>query len=869
MRQRVGFFLAVFFISCLFSFPVYAFNDFLKYDHNPLNFNHSWQEAVSFQSFVLKENNSFKIWYAANINNKYDIVYGQSNNGLDWQITNILNIDSDRDNHDPTVLKENNKYLIYFASSKNDTDYKISFVESDNGIDINQNSLTNIILPTENWETKGVSAPFVYKEGDDYLLFYSGWKKHWSTGLAQSNDGVNWQKCPQNPIVDSADGPSLLKYKDTYYLFFHSDKGIETVETDQLPSCSTDWTNRQTVLKRGPEKYDTNHMISPDLVINNGKLMMYYAGLGTDNRWTINLAEAAIEPDRYPLIIIPGLFASWNKEAILHNNQVNYADWKLLSFIKEYNGLMTSLDNLGWQRNKDYYLFPYDWRKSISDSANDLKSFINGHSLSKVDIIGHSLGGLVGRIYTQDNKATVNKLITVGSPHQGAIQVYKPLEAGEIDRENNLIWLAEKVVLILNKDLLANDKETIKKMFPVALDLFPTFNFLVDDQGKKYDVNQMAITNPLLPSYNAKINEISGTLTTIFGEKENDDTPGNYVVTDPTPLDDIFGDYIDGRPIQTINGKGDSTVLSSSATYSSINSVKLPFDHRGIIYKSDSIEKIFDLLGINYQSSLIVEGRPTEINPSLLFFIKSPATMKVQLGNSTYDEEEGMILIDNAPSGNYQLTLTGTAMGKYTLYIGQISDQNDLWEKTSGKIERVAQIKNYTIPFNSNQAQPVFPSPTPTASPSPTPTNIPTPTPTSAPTPTLTLTSTSTPTPTSTPTLTPTPTPLPSQTSSPTPAPTSTPTPMPTIVPKRSVFNPIAYAEEPTRTPPTPTKKQTKTEGVVLGAKTKKKTHKNPLVYGGIAILTVGLGGGTYLFFRLRKAGMSNSDSSSVKSSSL
>ena len=89
----------------------------------------------------------------------------------------------------------------------------------------------------------------------------------------------------------------------------------------------------------------------------------------------------------------------------------------------------------------------------------------------------------------------------MGSPHFGAVQFYKPLEAGEIDRANTFLWLAEKIVLILNKSTLESDRVTIANKFPVAKDVFPTFNFLKDTSGNEISIDDIKAVRDSLKDY--------------------------------------------------------------------------------------------------------------------------------------------------------------------------------------------------------------------------------------------------------------------------------------------------------------------------------------------------------------------------------
>jgi pimeloyl-ACP methyl ester carboxylesterase len=90
----------------------------------------------------------------------------------------------------------------------------------------------------------------------------------------------------------------------------------------------------------------------------------------------------------------------------------------------------------------NFFPFPYDWRRDNRVTARKLKTFVDkqlprwrawsGASDAQVILIGHSLGGLVARHYVealggwQDCLA----LLTVGSPHRGAIGALEALSNG-------------------------------------------------------------------------------------------------------------------------------------------------------------------------------------------------------------------------------------------------------------------------------------------------------------------------------------------------------------------------------------------------------------------------------------------------------
>lgn len=87
--------------------------------------------------------------------------------------------------------------------------------------------------------------------------------------------------------------------------------------------------------------------------------------------------------------------------------------------------------------NPTLFVFAYDWRKSNIENARLLKDYVGCvqkfYPNKKIDILAHSMGGLLSRRYTLDNAAShqINKLITVGSPFLGAPKSVYLMETGE------------------------------------------------------------------------------------------------------------------------------------------------------------------------------------------------------------------------------------------------------------------------------------------------------------------------------------------------------------------------------------------------------------------------------------------------------
>ncbi|EKE13687.1 MAG: PGAP1 family protein [uncultured bacterium] len=713
----------IFFIYLFVIQSVFAF-EFVKSAENPLTVNYINDYNNHLQVNVFKEGASYKGIFTIKRPSEtyYSLGYFESNNGIDWQMKKeILNTGADLSN--PSVIQTPTGYLLFVTRYDKNSVYGIYSSTCDLGFNCSPNLLQVIITDSNSYsESNGVFAGHPFQQENKTYLFFGVWGGDgFKIKLAYSDDLTTWSRCSNDKVFFyGADGPFPYIEDNDLYLFFHQSdsSGIKLAKSTSPLTCDSVFEDQGFLLMRD-KNYDLGHLISPSVFSDDDGLKLYYSGLGDDGKWHLNMAREVGSEDptstlRMPIVILPGTFASWNRDAILHNKEVSYSDWKLQSFVKEYDGLINSLINIGYEKNNNLFLFPFDWRQSIEKTINDLNSYIQekiwaNNPNQKINIVGHSLGGLVSRIFAQKNKEKINQIITVGSPHQGVVQVYKPLESGEIDRDNTFFWLSAKIILVLNKSILETDRITLANKFPVAKDLFPTFNFLKDATGNEIDVNNITIKNSFLPQYNQNFSDIFPIFTAIYGEGGKN-TPAGFIVETQNSVDQLLGNYTDGKPKESYFDLGDYTVLTKSAKEDT-DAEKLNLDHGGLIYKKDGIKKILELLDIQFEDSQIVEGKGTSINSSLIFMIKSPATITVEFNNYIYNEENGIIFIPDAQSGNYNLKVQGTGQGKYEVVIGQISENNDLWESINGETT-ASQIDNYNILYNDQVASSVFPIPT-------------------------------------------------------------------------------------------------------------------------------------------------------------
>ncbi|MFA5925307.1 MAG: alpha/beta fold hydrolase [Parcubacteria group bacterium] len=155
----------------------------------------------------------------------------------------------------------------------------------------------------------------------------------------------------------------------------------------------------------GNEKGPYNEENNPDGEGN------FVAGMVSYTPW---LKEDPITfPD--PVIVIPGIMGSWKKGE----------KWEIDPIFHTYDNLLEEFINEGYEPETRLFTFPYEWRDSNKVNAVELRAKIqkikNKTGRPKVDIVAHSMGGLLAREYIESSyyEDDVDQLITVGTPHLG------------------------------------------------------------------------------------------------------------------------------------------------------------------------------------------------------------------------------------------------------------------------------------------------------------------------------------------------------------------------------------------------------------------------------------------------------------------
>lgn len=168
---------------------------FKKFSEGPLFDRTYKEPYFNAAPFVLKENGIWKMWYLSNTKwveyegksePFYHIKYAESNNGIDWKRDGKVAIDYKDENEcgivRACVLKDNNSYKMWYShrnlqnyrTNKNSS-YRIGYAESNDGINwTRKDDEVGIDVSKSGWDSEMIEYPFVYEHKGERYMIYNG-----------------------------------------------------------------------------------------------------------------------------------------------------------------------------------------------------------------------------------------------------------------------------------------------------------------------------------------------------------------------------------------------------------------------------------------------------------------------------------------------------------------------------------------------------------------------------------------------------------------------------------------------------------------------------------------------------------------------
>lgn len=436
----------------------------------------------------------------------------------------------------------------------------------------------------------------------------------------------------------------------------------------------------------------------------NGRVIVSVEGLG------IFIANADGSPiEQNPIVFVPGMTASWSQKGLIDNEPTTYSDWQLIpgsDFF--YKPIFDTLSGAGLVINQSMFTFGYDWTSQISQSAASLNTFLENEVLpknggQKANIVSHSMGGLV-TAYCFEKIAgcsdKINKIVSAGSPFQGAVDTYPLWEGGKIEETNAVKKLLFRVLLDRRSSPeFATNVSLIHARAKGIGDIMPIFNYI---NGKPYNMMSAIGHNSALESLVNPSAAFKNAMTVLWGNEKPTSRTINTSI--PDRWEQLNGLWPDGKPVSKTFANGDNSVLDFSANLSGASDSQ-SFGTVHTEYFRDTAVLGKMLAAFNLTGTPVV-APSSPIDSVLLFFLHSPATLVVKnshgdiVGES--DSTGKAVFVWNPQNDVYKTEITGTGNGNFGVEAIFANENSDPQIQEIDSTISTGQTKNYYFNFTGN-----------------------------------------------------------------------------------------------------------------------------------------------------------------------
>ena len=445
-----------------------------------------------------------------------------------------------------------------------------------------------------------------------------------------------------------------------------------------------------------------------------------------------------------PVIIVPGIMGSWNVSG----------RWQIDPIFHTYDNLMEALIAAGYKEDSllepepNLFTFSYNWRNDNNATAGLLREKIeevkNLTGADKVDLVAHSMGGLIARSYIQgsDYQNDVDQLVFLGTPHLGSLESYLKYEGGD-----GFFSTGEKLTKYLFQIEAAtqgylNLTDYIRAEVLSVEQLLPVFNYLKDKQPDNSWQSRPYPLNYPQNNFLENLNSQSGVdllkervnITNIVSDLGSESTL-NYlrVVPDPDPGDNKwqsgYPENLESSLDSLEKGNGDSTVpLLSADSLSGVEIIETNnSDHENLptIMQKEIIKVLTGKTPDNYFNSKIT----STIKKWFFFRVYSPVDFVIiapdgrKIGKdinnnaeineisdafySGFSGEAEFVLIPNPEDGEYKVSVQGVDNGgQYKLSASLINDEKESDKEFSGTIT-ANQIQEFNLNYAEEAEDPI------------------------------------------------------------------------------------------------------------------------------------------------------------------
>ena len=222
-----------------------------------------------------------------------------------------------------SILFDGSSYQMWYHGIDAGDVHGIGYATSYDGVIWVKYSNNPVMVLSQTWEgNEVITGPSVLFDGTTYEMWYFANLNNLGIGYATYDDGINWNKYENNPVFTGTPGewdlfavkPEVIFANNLYHMWY-------TGATQASPASGTwhkgyatsddgiNWTRYadNPVLMCGPEAYDSLGIWESSAIYEDGVFHLWYAGRPSSNS-TINYATSSTVSVKNTDIVNPNQF---------------------------------------------------------------------------------------------------------------------------------------------------------------------------------------------------------------------------------------------------------------------------------------------------------------------------------------------------------------------------------------------------------------------------------------------------------------------------------------------------------------------------------------------------------------------------------
>ncbi len=270
---------------------------------------------------VMHDNGLYRMWFGGQGRDGHDRIHlAESDDGIHWRQRGVV-LEDAKANHvnDPSVVKVDGKYFMYYTRAAVDVSDDIVLATSNDGVHWKQEGVVLEPGKPGAWDSLLVGRPSVLFEDGQFRMWYDGRKdlplgapatgvpksasSTRAVGYAESSDGLQWTRREKPVYEHDAGGVHVARLKSGYAMVYEGHAGTQLATSPD----GIAWTNKGVWVPASGNEIDRFGHVTPFLLVTEDqKPVALFFGAARAGSWDRNtIGRRELSPVQQKTVLVP------------------------------------------------------------------------------------------------------------------------------------------------------------------------------------------------------------------------------------------------------------------------------------------------------------------------------------------------------------------------------------------------------------------------------------------------------------------------------------------------------------------------------------------------------------------------------------